>query len=92
MLSPFHETLYAHYHLGEHRWIDALTTDAEGLQAAKRSAIAFHNPKDLADERIDLLDRMGGLPDPAEAVERGRRMLEDLKKVDARRAEAENGD
>src|SRR5438552_12875862 len=45
--------------LSEHRRIDALTRDAEGLQMAKRNAMAFNKPKDLEDERTALLDRMG---------------------------------
>lgn len=88
-MAPFHETLYAHYHLGEHKWIDSLTRNAEGLQAAKRTAIAFHEPKDLADERTDLLDMMGALPDSAEAMTRGLQMVEEINAVDRRRAEAE---
>jgi hypothetical protein len=62
--APFHETLYEHYQLLEHKRLEALMRDAEGLQAAKRNAIAFHKPKDLEDERSELLAD-GVLPDPA---------------------------
>ena len=83
--EPFHETLYAWYHLGEHNYIASLTRDAEGLQAAKRTAIAFNQPKDLEQERTDLLDRLGSLPSADEAMERGRKMIEDLNRIEARR-------
>lgn len=53
-------------------------------------AMAFHKPKDLEDERAALLDRMGTLPDSAVAMERGLKMIEDLNRIDQRRAEAEN--
>jgi hypothetical protein len=66
--------------LDEHKWIESLTRDAEGLQAAKRTAIAFNQPKDLEQERIALLDRMGTLPSVAEAMERGRAMIESLNR------------
>jgi hypothetical protein len=49
--------------------------DGEGLQAAKRTAIAFHKPKDLQDERSELLAKMGVLPLVGHAVERGMKML-----------------
>jgi hypothetical protein len=75
-------------HLGELRRFERLTRDAEGLQMAKRNAIAFNRPKDLDDERTDLLDRMSALPDPAEALARGQKMIDDLNRVDARQAEA----
>jgi hypothetical protein len=89
VLAPFHETLYAHYHLSEHKRLDALTRDAEGLQMAKRNAMAFNKPKDLVDERNDLLDRMGLLPNPAEAMARALQTIEDLNTIDAARLEAE---
>lgn len=85
MLAPYHETLYAYYHLSEHKWIDALTRDAEGLQGAKRTAIAFHQPQDLEDERRDFLDRVGALPSHEDALAIGYKMIEELAKIDARR-------
>lgn len=57
--------------------------DAEGLQAAKRTAMAFNQPKDLEGERQDLLDRMGVLPTISEAIARGEKMIADLNKIDA---------
>lgn len=54
--------------------------DAEGLQAAKRNAIAFNQPKDLEGERIALLDRMGKLPSSAEAMQRGLDMIKSLNR------------
>jgi len=84
--SPFHETLYTHYQLLEHERIDGLIRDAEGLVAAKRATIAFHKPGDLDDERTNLLQRMGIMPTVSEALERGKKMLDDLIKIDGREA------
>jgi hypothetical protein len=90
VLQPFHETLYTYYHLQEHQRFDVLMRDAEGLQSAKRTAIAFHQPKDLEDERRDLLSRFGGQPSHDDALERGLKMLKDLQEIDARREAAIN--
>ena len=65
--------------------------DAESLQLAKRTAMAFHKPVDLEDERSDLLYRMGIMPTISEALEKGKKMLEDLAKIDAGREVAGSG-
>lgn len=83
VLAPFHLTLYAEWELREAERIEAILRDAEGLRAAKRVAFAFNDPKRLDDERTDLMDRAGMLPARAEAMAKGRAVIDAMKRIDA---------
>lgn len=75
---PFARTAWAFQQLLVLERFDALTRDGEGLQAASRTALAFHEPRRLESERRDLLRRLqrGGRTVPvAEARERALRLV-----------------
>ena len=76
-------TLWAYLGLAELEEMDALMRDGEALQAAERTAMAFHEPARLATERTDLR-RRAGLEMPAqEAMDRAARMVATMRKAKA---------
>ena len=56
--APFAETAWSFLQLLTLERFDALTRDGEGLQAASRVAIAFHEPRKLEAEHRGFLDRV----------------------------------
>jgi hypothetical protein len=54
---------------------------------AKRNAIAFNRAEGSRRRAHRFARSHGALPDPAEALARGQKMIDDLNRVDARQAE-----
>jgi len=54
----FADVVWAAMQLTELERFDALRRDGEGLQAATRTAIAFHEPKRLEEQRREFLARL----------------------------------
>ncbi len=75
--EPFSETAWAFAHAVQLERFDALQRDGEGLQAASRAAIAFHEPKRLEAERKSFLARLSPatMITVAEARARARRLV-----------------
>jgi hypothetical protein len=76
-------TLWAYLGLAEIEDMDALMRDGEGLQAAERTAMAFHEPARLQAERTELR-RRAGLEMPAQdAMDRAAAMVQRMRKAKA---------
>lgn len=84
--APFVETAWGAAQLGTLERLDALARDSEGLQAATRTAIAFHEPRKLEEERRALLTRLHTGPNnarstPAEARARARALIDRMRRT-----------
>lgn len=62
MRRPYYRTLWTFLRLREHERIDGLLRRAEQLRLAGLLAIAFHDPKRLADEDHRLKTDLGMIP------------------------------
>jgi len=75
--EPFAETAWAFAQLVTLERFDVLQRDGEGLTAASRAAIAFHEPKKLDAERRHFLARLNpsAMISVAAAKARARKLL-----------------
>ena len=69
MRRPYYRTLWTWVQLQEHERIEEIAERSRMLHMAGLLAIAFHEPKKLADEHHRLLKDSGMLPTPDEAIE-----------------------
>jgi hypothetical protein len=83
MRRPFHRTLWMFYQIQEVERIDALRDRMKMLGQAGMQAMAFHEPKRLADEHVRLKGDLGMLPTDDQVIERASDVIEAMRQIDA---------
>lgn len=80
--EPFARTAWSLLELLEVERIESLAEDGDRLREASLTAIAYHEPKRLEDERKHLLARVreSRSPNVQGALARGRAMIERLRR------------
>lgn len=80
---PYYRTLWTYWHLLEIERIDALKHRGRELATAGLLAMAFHEPKRLADEHHRLMNDLGMLPTRDEALANATPVIEAMRRIDA---------
>ena len=68
--------------LQDKKRIELLIEDNHSLRDSSRAAIAFHSPEKLKEEELDWKRRAGLLESNEEALERAKRQVEELAKIE----------
>jgi hypothetical protein len=83
MGRPYYRTLWTFFQVQEVERIDALRERGRQLHVAGLLALAFHEPKRLAEEHHTLMHDAGMLPTEDEALEGVVDVIEAMRRIDA---------
>lgn len=83
MKRPYHRTLWIFLQLKEQDRIDELMQRGRTLNNAGLTAIAFHEPKKLADEHHSLMKDLGMVRSPDEALANAADVIDVMARIHA---------